>query len=453
MRAYELYENGELADALSQLEEAIEINPDNASWFFNAGLTLDAMDKYKSAIKAYEQALIIKPDDPEIMNSLAVDYTRIVHYDLAIEVFEKVESIAPDFEPCFCNRIITYAEMEKHQKAEHMFYMAQQINPDCPICFYNIGNSLFSQQDYKRAIWCWQRTRELESTHPQINYRIAQAFWADGDSRQARQHFLKELRANPGDIDVILDFGLFLLDCGEIVPASEKFNRILELSPDFARAKMYLAEIALRQEDITKATELFLDAVETDPSLAGPRYRLAQLALDAGRDDRALELLRMELKFDFDDPDVLNSIGTMLMKLGEFDSAMDCFLRVVDHNPVNERAFYYMGKSLAMQGETEGAFHFFEYAMELGSEDYQLYKDAVQVYYEAGQYTLAMKTIKVAEKFSNGDKELQKLEKRVKSAMFSRKIKNTVNACFLDKTRLFLVKHRCKVRQMISSKR
>jgi len=333
-----------------------------------------------------------------------------------------------------------------------MFYMAQQINPDCPICFYNIGNSLFSQQEYKRAIWCWQRTRELEPTHPQISYRIAQAYWADGDNRQARSHFLDELRVNPGDIDVILDFGLFLLNCGEIAAAAEKFNRILELSPDFARAKMYLGEIALRQEDLNKAAELFLDAAELEPSLAGPRYRLAQIALDAGSEKRALDLLRIELNFDFDDPDVLNSIGTMLMKLGDFDSAMDCFLRVVDSNPVNDKAFYYMGKSLAMQGETEGAFHFFEYAMELGSKDVRLYKDAIQVYYEEGQFAIAAKTIKAAEKLAPGDKDLQKLESRVRAAMFSRKIKNAVNACFLDKTRLFLGKHRCKVRRMITSK-
>lgn len=452
MRAYELYEDGELTEALSQLEEAIEINPDNASWHFNAGLTLDAMDQFNEAIKAYEQALIINPDDPEIMNSLAVDYTRIGQYDLAIEVFERIESLAPDFEPCFCNRIITYAEMEKHQKAEHMFYMAQQINPDCPICFYNIGNSLFSQQEYKRAIWCWQRTQELESTHPQISYRIAQAYWADGDIYQAKKHFLAEVRKNPGDIDVILDFGLFLLEAGEIEAAKEKFNRILELSPEYARAKMYLAEIALSQQDIEKAANLFLDAIEYDPSLAGPRYRLAQIAVDKEECKKALELLRVELKFDFEDPDVLNSIGTMLMRLGEFDSAMDCFLRVVDHNPGNVDAFYYMGKSLAIQGETEGAVHFLEYAMELGSDELQLYVDAIQVYFDTGQYVQAIKTIEAAKKLTDDEAQFKKIQSRIRAALFSQKIRNNMNACFVDKVRLSMAKYRCKVRRMVTPK-
>ena len=105
--------------------------------------------------------------------------------------------------------------MDLHEEAEHMFYLAQQINPECPICFYNIGNSLFTRQRYKKAIWCWQRTAQLEPTHPQINYRIAQAYWADGDNENAKEHFLQELRVNPGDTDVILDFGIFLLKIGE----------------------------------------------------------------------------------------------------------------------------------------------------------------------------------------------------------------------------------------------
>ncbi len=44
--AFEHYENGELILALDQLQDALEINPQNSAWYFNAGLTLDAMERY-----------------------------------------------------------------------------------------------------------------------------------------------------------------------------------------------------------------------------------------------------------------------------------------------------------------------------------------------------------------------------------------------------------------------
>ena len=119
--AYEMYENGQLNLALTQLGEAIEINPTNSSWYFDKGLTLDTLERYDEAIEAFEQALKLKGDDPEILNCLAVDYTRIGQYDLAISTFEYIQQLDPTFEPGYCNRIITYAEMDQHDKPELMF--------------------------------------------------------------------------------------------------------------------------------------------------------------------------------------------------------------------------------------------------------------------------------------------------------------------------------------------
>ena len=450
MRAYELYENGEFSDALSQLEEAIDINPDNASCFFNAGLTLDAMDHFKGAIAAYEQALKLKPDDPEIMNSLAVDYTRIGQYDLAIHVFEKIESIAPDFEPCFCNRIITYAEMDQHEKAEHMFYLAQQINPDCPICFYNIGNSLFSRRQFKRAIWCWKKTAEIEPTHPQINYRIAQAYWADGETEQARHYFLEEIRKNPGDIDVIQDYGLFLLECGMIGQAREKFNWILDLNPTYAGAHLYIGEILMHQGNTEKALEQFDKAVELNCALPGPRYRKAQIALDEGDRQEAERLLCSELKLGLEDPDVLISIGSMFMKLGKFDYAMDCFLKVVDESPGNSRAFYYMGKTLSMQDEVEGAVYFFEHAIDLELHDAGLYTDTARLYLDRGELMMAEKFVKKAlDLAGTEDDDINRLAGKIKLAKFACKLKTGFARIAGDKIRLIWAKYRCRLRTLI----
>ena len=91
LMAYEHYENGRLTMALTQLTEALQLNPDNSAWHFNAGLTLDALEQFDDAITAYEEALTLSPDDAEILNSLAVDYTRIGLYDLAISSFEHIQ--------------------------------------------------------------------------------------------------------------------------------------------------------------------------------------------------------------------------------------------------------------------------------------------------------------------------------------------------------------------------
>jgi tetratricopeptide (TPR) repeat protein len=383
--AYELYEEGQMAQALSELNRALEINPTNSAWHFNKGLTLDAINRFEEAIAEYEIALDLSPNDLEILNSLAVDYTRAGFYDRALATFEYIERLDSNFEPCYCNRIITYTEMGQHDLAEQMFYLAQQIEPDCALCYYNIGNSLFARHEYKKAIRCWLRTAELESTHPQINYRIAQAYWSDGEHERAREHFLAELRVNPGDVDVIMDFALLMLERGDMESAKEKFNRILELDPDYAPALFYLGELAYDCGDATRAMALFEESLERDPTLPGPHYRMAQHALSVKRPHEARAHLITELDLDVEDADTLVSMGSMLLTAGDPDHAVHCFLRATGYNKRSSEAYYYLGVTTANKGHFEDAVRFFRRALELDADHAGALRDLAYTYLAAGR--------------------------------------------------------------------
>jgi len=403
--AFELYEDGKIAQALSELEAALQINPSNDAWHFNKALTLDAINQFDDAITEYETALELNPNDLEILDSLAVDYTRTGQYDRAI-----------------CNRIITYTEMGQHDLAEQMFYLAQQIKPDCPLCFYNIGNSLFSQGRYEKAVRCWLKTAELERTHPQINYRIAQAYWSADNSARAREHFLTELRINPGDVDVILDFGLFLLQAGEIESAKEKFNRILELNSDFAAALFYLGEIAFNNADYEQAVQLFDEALQKDGTLTGPRYRLAQCELRKGQKQQGRAYLVSEVQLAPEDADILVSMGSMFLTIDDIDYATHCFLRAADLDCANADAYYYLGLISAAKGQFEDAAEFFSHALDIRPEYVFALRDSALVYLAVGRLSDAAERIKKAKTLAGDDSQLRALDRKVRLAQIFERI-------------------------------
>ena len=68
-KAYELYENGKMKQALAALDGAIEINPSSSSLHFNKALTLDGIERFEEAIAEYETALQYNPCDLDILNS------------------------------------------------------------------------------------------------------------------------------------------------------------------------------------------------------------------------------------------------------------------------------------------------------------------------------------------------------------------------------------------------
>ncbi|MEN6385181.1 MAG: tetratricopeptide repeat protein [Phycisphaerales bacterium] len=392
MQAFELYEDGKMNEALSAMNEALEINPANDRWHFNKALTLDAMERFEEAIDEYKSALELNSGDIEILNCLAVDYTRTGQYDLALDVFGQIEKIDSEFEPGYCNRIITYTEMGNYEMAEQMFYLAQQINDSCPLCFYNIGNSFFIQGNYKKAVWCWQRTALIEPNHPQINYHIAQGFWNLGQKEHAKDYFILELRKNPGDKDVLFDFGLFLLNSGDTANAAEKFHRILELSPQSAPALFYLGEIEYNAGRQKEAVEYYQKAMKYDANMAGPRFRLAQIAYDNKDKEKAFSLLAAELELDVRRPEILEAMGLMMVELEQTDYATHCFLRVSELEPVNANNYYNLGKVLAARGEMDDAQQFLDYAIELDPTNYELIKKVMLVYLSVNKPQIVLDT-------------------------------------------------------------
>ena len=412
-KAFELYENGKETDALVELDEALEINPSNSSWHFNKALVLDAKGLFDEAVIEYETAMHLAPNDLEILNSLAVDYTRTGQYDLAIETFEHIEALDHGYEPCYCNRIITYTEMGQHDLAEQMFYLAQQINTDCALCYYNIGNSLFARKAYKKAIRCWLKTAELEPSHPQINYRIAQAYWSDGDMRRSRQHFLQELRNNPGEIDVILDFGLFLLEVGNIESAKEKFNRILELKPDFAPALFYLGEIVFGNDDYERAIELFNQALKEDDKLIGPRFRLAQYALMRGQSQEASDYLVSEVELAPEDADTWVSMGSMFLSIDDLDYATHCLMKAVNIDCANADAYYYLGLVSTLKGWFEDALDFFTQTLEYNGKHISALRSSAVVYLNMNRLNEAAGRIKETLPLADDDPQLKTLNRKV----------------------------------------
>ena len=380
--AFELYEDGQMAEAMEKLNEAIALGPEHAEWYFNMALALDGLEQYEKAIEYYQRALECELEDVEIINCLGVNYTRTAQYDLALSMFEQIEHLDPMFEPAYCNRIITYTEMEQYNKAEQMFYMAQQIKSDCPLCYYNIGNSLYTQGEYERALWCWDKCAELAPDHPQIHYRLAQACWVSGKGSRAHKEFLIELRLNPLEMDVLLDFGLFLLESGDLDSAREKFSRALEYDPQCAQSHFYLGEVYRTQQIVTKAVRCYLSAMKFDETLIGPRFRLAEVAFADGNERETRQMLREEYQFGLEDADVLTAMGWMFLKIGDITDASNCFMQALNEADANGEPFFGLGMSLAIHGDYEGAAECIEQAICLEPTRPELRLCAGWIYYK-----------------------------------------------------------------------
>jgi len=207
---------------------------------------------------------------------------------------------------------------------------------------------------------------------------------------------------------------LFLLEVGDIESAKEKFNRALELQPDFPLALFYLGEIALDNCDYDRAAQLFKKALQQDNTLTGPRYRLAQYAMMRGLWQEATNYLLSELKLAPEDVNTLVSMGSMFLTMGDFDYATHCMMRAIDIDCAHAQAYYYLGLVTAMKGQFEEAAEFFAHALDIKPDHIWALRDSAVVYMAMGRLDDAAARIKKALPLADDDPQLKTLGRRVR---------------------------------------
>lgn len=408
-----MYLSGRFRGAVDELRAAIAINPYNASWHFDLGLTFDVMADFGNAVAAYRQALALEPDDVEILNALGADLTRLEHYDEALECFERVEQIAPAFEPSYCNRIIAYTEIGDHEQAEMMFYLARQVKPVCPLCLYNISASLYERGEYRRAIGCLEQTLEIDSDQPHVHARIGEACWAMGNLDKAREHYLAELSSDPGGVEVLLDFGELLTEMDRFGEAGEKFRRILEQVPDHPAAHFGLGKVALKRGRLYAAEEQFRLVIRIDRRYAGAHQALGETLLKMGCVKQAGVHLLAELRHAGDEPATLLELAELLIEAQKTRQANAVLRKLVSLQPENPHAEHSLAVSYLLMGELDDGICHCRRALKLQPEYPMALYNLAQAHLQRGQIPRARRYVAKALTLSPSDQQIRALAGRL----------------------------------------
>ena len=345
-RAQQLCESQRFEEAIAELDAALSINPDNATWHAQRGLLLEELDCTADAVEAYERALELDPGDVEVALSLGGALVRLGHLARALVIIDDLAGQYPDLEPVYCARIQIYTELGRHDKAEEMFYLAQQLNDSCPDCFYHIGISLAARGQTDRAIFCWQRVLDLEPDYAGVNQRIAQAFRDRKDFARAKEYLLLEVRADPGDTELLFELADLAREAGQISDAATRLAQIIELDPNYVDALAALGKLRLDLGTPAEAIHCFEAAVSA--AKGAPRVRdfnlhfgLAFFRVGKWADARIQFLKAAKRKPR--DQRVAMLLGECALAQDRPEEAIEWYQRILSRNARNPFAHYQLG--------------------------------------------------------------------------------------------------------------
>ncbi len=295
MRAQALMNLDEIDQALAEMKIIVEEEPGNREMRTAYSRMLIGAERYDEAIDEFEALLIDNPNDGELIYRLGLLYLQQEEYAKAKVKFKRL--------------------VDRKQRVDESHYY--------------IGRTDEEQKNFSEAIAEFEKVQQGEY-YIDAKARIA-SIYVERDGINKAQSYLKELRgglsAPESIIEVYLIEGQLLHDEELYVAAMDLYSEGLQEFPghsDLLYARALMAEEIDRIDLLEADLKMILSE---DPENASALNALGYTLADHNtRVDEALGYIKKALEIRPDDPAVMDSMGWVHFRLGNYVEA-ETYLR------------------------------------------------------------------------------------------------------------------------------
>ena len=150
--AVQLIFQGDKVQGLQQLELAHQGDPTNSTVLFNlAGYYLSEKD-YLSALSSIDKALAISPDDLQFLKRRGDCLLPLKKFSEAAETYKKITQLSPEQGEAFCKLGALYGLLGRWQESEESLMQARTLVEDEPSLLNNLASARLMMKKYKEAI-------------------------------------------------------------------------------------------------------------------------------------------------------------------------------------------------------------------------------------------------------------------------------------------------------------
>jgi protein O-mannosyl-transferase len=164
---------GELDDAISEYERALDINPNYSDAHYNLGFAFQQKGQFADAVMQYERAIEIEPDNFEAHNNLGNILMLAGKLDESIVEYQKALNLNPNEVEAHSNLGNVLSQKGRYSEAIQEYQKALVLEPEYAEIHYNLGLLLSRQGQLAGAIKEYQATIQEKPTMPEPYNNLA----------------------------------------------------------------------------------------------------------------------------------------------------------------------------------------------------------------------------------------------------------------------------------------
>jgi len=403
--AFDVGYYGEAIEALRPLAQRAEEleNPGDIITFL--GEVYFANGEYSRALETFEIAEDLTDLDPEVKRQARFQRAWVQYSNQAFAQaqpdFEQVHNDAPDSplgrEALFWSADANYQTRDYGPAAEQYAQFIERY-PDHELvgaAKYALGWAYFMMGDFENATD--PLIDFLENYEPpsmalfpydtDTQLRIGDAYYAQGEYREALNYYNKAIGAEPGGDYAMFQVANSYYRMNQNFEAVSQFRRVLRIYPYSTlreQAQYNVAYIYLNTENYDQAIEEFQTVIDRYPGTewaARAQYNIGDSYYNAGQYDEAIEAYRQVLE-DYPRSDyiieAINGIQFAQLSAGEEDSSTEVLEEFLADNPTSttaDRLRFRQAENMMQSGDYDAAVDEFRQYLRITNND-ELVPDA-----------------------------------------------------------------------------
>jgi protein O-GlcNAc transferase len=348
-----LLAEGQLPAAVTELEAARRLDPNDIRAAINLGVAYRRLDQNEKSVQAFssvanrpdaelsateavlyagalaatrdaaraqtviEEALKRDPNSAPLQDALGALLAQGGSYPAAQEAFERAISLDANLASAHTHLGSVLLILNQPQPAMTEFRTAEHLGDTSPTLLLGLGKALTAVGQDAEAVTELRKAVAASPSAADAKYALALALQDAGDPKAALPMFRDVLAQQPQDTAVLTNYGLALMQTGDAKGALQLYQRAYAAGDASATLREDMGGAYLQQNDIDHAIEQFRAGLAVAPENVQLHYNLG-LAYKL-KDDLPASVKELKLAEELDPqlPDPHYTLGVIEMQQGD----------------------------------------------------------------------------------------------------------------------------------------
>ena len=221
--------------------------------------------KQKIYLKLGKDKIRKNPEDPIAYKGLADQYLELGMPDEALEILNQGVVLFPEMIGLRFNRGLALDRLNRTEEAKIEYVWVLERQPDHLGACHNLGQIYFNERLVEKTVAVLNRGVALGLRHPAVYFLLGRAYDAAGNWEKALDKFDRALEMQPDFTDINCYKAVIFLNRNMYDAALKALEREIEIGGNLAGAYTLLGQMSHELKDLKSASQFFQKVLTIKP--------------------------------------------------------------------------------------------------------------------------------------------------------------------------------------------